>query len=203
MEEWRNIEGFPGYQVSDEGRVRTFWSKRRCESGYGTYRHYDDEPHIMPQSDDGNGYMKVFLRSDEYPPKKRCIKVHRLVAEAFISKPDGDDYTVDHIRSGSEGKLDNSIKNLRWISRPENIRKAYRDGMCDERIARQNKPIIAIDLWTGEERFYRSIGEAADDLYLDRSSISHVLIGDYERARHYTFEYAGREEVLLYGYEGY
>lgn len=199
MEEWKEIDGYPGYEVSNRGDVRTYWERRRCPTGYGTYKARIENPRPVPQSDDGNGYMKVFLRNPG--SKGVCKKVHRLVAEAFIPNPYGPNYTVDHIRSGPEGKLDNSVGNLEWVSRPDNIRKAYRDGMCDERIRNQNKAIVALDLWTGEEKFFHSIGDAATMLNIDRASISHVLRGDYEKTSHYTFEYAGREEKLLYGNE--
>ena len=201
MEIWKNINGFPGYQVSDRGRVRTFWRKKHYPTGYGTYRHLSDSPLIMSQSDDGNGYLKVMLYS-RHGGRRHCKKVHRLVAEAFIPHDVSDD-TVDHIRSGPAGKLDNSVGNLRWIPRSDNIKKAYRDGVCDERIRAQNRPIIATNLWTGEECYFPSIKEAARFLGIDRTSISHVLVGDYEHASHYAFEYAGREERLLYGTEDY
>ena len=199
MEEWRDIAGFPGYQISSLGRVRTFWRRKHYPTGYGSYNYISDTPRIMSASDDGNGYMKVMLYSSDLG-HRYCKKVHRLVAEAFLPQDPRND-TVDHIRSGREGKLDNSVGNLRWIPRSENIRKAYRDGVCDERIRLSQKPIIAVDLWTGDEIYYPSIGIAAYELGLDRSSISHVLIGDSERAGHYTFEYAGREERLLYDSE--
>ena len=201
MENWKDIDGFPGYQVSDQGRVRTFWKKKHYPTGYGTYRYLSDEPAIMSQSDDGNGYMKLMLYSKS-DNRRVCKKVHRLVAEAFIDHDDRDD-TVDHIRSGAYGKLDNSVSNLRWIPRSENIRKAYRDGVCDERIRRQNKAIVAIDLWTNEEYYFNSIRDAALTLGIDQSSISHVLRGDFEKTSHYVFEYAGREDMLLYGGDDY
>lgn len=200
MEEWRDIDGFPGYQVSNHGRVRTFWKRKHYPTGYGTYNYISDTANIMSLSDDGNGYMKVMLYC-KTDGKRYCKKVHRLVAEAFIPNPYGLGYTVDHIHSGREGKFDNSVDNLQWMPRRDNIQKAYRDGVCDSRIARQNKPIIAIDLWTMEEHYYHSINDAAYDLGIDRSSISHVLRGDYEKTGHYTFEYAGREERLLHEHE--
>lgn len=203
MEEWRDIKNFIGYQVSNYGRVRSFWAKRHYPTGYGTYRYLSEEPHIMPLSDDGNGYMKVMLycKADS---KRYCLKVHKLVAEAFVPNnyEYGDcEYTVDHIKSGLASKYNNHADNLQWLSRSENIRKAYRDGMHDDRIRRSLKPIIAINLWTDEECYFSSIKEASTMLGIDRASISHVLLGDYERTGHYRFEYAGREENLLYGEE--
>ena len=201
MEEWRDIEGFLGYQVSNRGRVRSFWKKKHYPTGYGTYRVLSDEPMIMSSSDDGNGYQKLMLYSHE-DGRRYCKKVHRLVAKAFLPDyRDGD--TVDHLRPGRDGKLDNSIDNLRWLSRADNIKKAYVDGMCDDRIRSQRKPIVAIDLWTGEEIYFPSIATAALSLGVDRSSISHVLLGDWDKLKHYTFEYAGREDRLLYGNCGY
>ena len=202
MEIWKDIQGFVGYQVSNRGRVRTFWHREHYPTGYGTRNVLGSTYRIMSLSDDGNGYLKVMLYSHE-DGRRYCKKVHRLVAEAFMAKPFGNDWTVDHIQSGRLGKLDNSVTNLQWVSRAENIKKAYRDGMCDERIAMQRRPIIATNLWSGEELYFHSIKEASETLGIERSSISHVLIGDYERVRHYTFEYAGREERLLYGFEDY
>lgn len=197
MEEWRDINGFPGYQVSDLGRVRSFWRKKHYPTGYGCFNHLSDTPHIMSQSDDGNGYMKVMLYCKDNG-RRYCKKVHRLVAEAFIEHSIDDD-TVDHIRSGPQGKLDNSVGNLRWIPRSENIKKAYRDGVCDDRILRQQKDIMATDLWTGEKCYFSSIKEASKVLHIDRTSISHVLRNDMAKVDHYTFEYVGGEDRLLYG----
>ena len=58
---------------------------------------------------------------------------------------------------------------------------------------------MATDLWTNDETYYDSIDDAARDLGIDRSAISHVLIGDYCKTSHYTFDYADREDDLLYG----
>lgn len=199
MEEWRDIEEFPGYQVSNEGRVRSFYKKQKKSGSWGgTERVLCEEPQrILGQSDDGNGYMKVFLQNGE---KRRCVKVHRLVAEAFVDNPEGYD-TVDHIKSGPDGKLDNTPDNLRWISRRDNIQKAYKDGMCDARIRRSKKPIMAYDDWTGDELYFSSIEEASNSLNVDRTSISHALKDERVLNKRYRVDYAGREDRLLYGSE--
>lgn len=176
---WRSIPGFSSYEVSNCGRIRNL------------------DGRILSTSDDGNGYQKLMLYSDD--GYRYCKKVHRIVAEVFLSKPTGiDDLTVDHIKSGADGKLDNSVYNLRWISRSENIKKAYRDGVCDDRINSQRKTIRCVNLWTYDELYYSSISEASEDLGIDRSAISHVLRGDIERTSHYVFEYVVGKERLLY-----
>ena len=59
---WKDVPGFPGYQVSNDGRVRSL-----------------------------NGILKYFNRRG-YPCvciKGRKFSIHRLVAMAFIPNPDG------------------------------------------------------------------------------------------------------------------
>lgn len=198
---WKDIDGFLGYQVSNLGRVRSFIRHGHKPVGYGAmwYLDWDYPPRLVRQSDDGNGYLKVMLYC-KADGKRYCRKVHRLVAEAFIPRTFGAD-TVDHIVSGPEGKLDNSVTNLRWVSRKENIQKAYRDGMCTERIRRARKAVVVIDLWTDEEYFFKSIAEAANFIGVHYTTISHALRTDDGCVKHYTVEYAGREDILLHGYE--
>lgn len=173
MEEWKDIKDFPGYQVSNKGQVRSFWKKKKKVGTWGGYdRVLSDEPRILLQSDDGNGYMKVFLQNDV---KRRCVKVHRLVAEAFIPNDDPKKDTIDHIISGPEGKLDNSVENLRWISRRENIQKAYKDGVCNNRIEKSKRKVIVIDTTTGLKEYYSSVREAALKYNRHYTSFSHAL----------------------------
>lgn len=205
IEIWKDIPDFEGYQVSNTGYVRSFWKKKHYPTGYGTCRYLSNEPHIMSTSDDGNGYQKLMLYNHNNG-KRYCKKVHKLVADASLPLPDDYkyvDYTVDHIKSGPEGKLDNSVWNLQWLPRGDNIRKAYRDGICDARIRSQCKDIVAIDMWTGEEAYFDSIVEAARELDLHYTSIVHALRSPKwnSKAGHYRFEYAGREDRLLYGNE--
>lgn len=200
---WKDIEDFPGYQVSNTGEVRSFLRKKHRPRGYGCdwVIDYDYPPRLVKASDDGNGYLKVMLYNKNNK-KRYCRKVHRLVAEAFIPRIPGVD-TVDHIVSGPEGKLDNSVTNLRWVSRRENIQKAYRDGMCDDRIERAKKPIVITDLWTDEETYCASVQEAADYIGVHYTTISHALKADEPKVKHYLVELAGWEDRLLYASSKY
>lgn len=200
-ERWKDIVGFEGYQVSDQGRVRSFWRKKHKAHGYGTERVLTDTPVIMSTSDDGNGYLKLVL-TDRSTGRRVCRKVHRLVAEAFIPHSEEND-TVDHILSGPNGKLDNSVSNLRWIPHSENIRKAYRDGVCDDRIRRQKKPTVAYDTWLGDELYFDSATDAAKALGFDISTVIHSIGTERLVAKRYTFDHADREEILLHVGEDY
>ena len=198
MEEWRDIEGFKGYQVSSEGQVRSFWRRKHRPTGYGCDWILGNKPVLMHASDDGNGYLKVMLYSRE-DGRRYCRKVHKLVADAFIPNADPSKNTVDHIKSGPEGKLDNSVSNLRWFTRRENIQKAYRDGMCDERIERQKRDVILTDIWTGESCYFSSIKEASDMLGINYTTIVHSMNSRHTVRKRYLFEYAEGEDRLLYG----
>ena len=59
----------------------------------------------------GNGYTQVKLNG-------RIYRLHRILAKHFLPNPD-DLPEVDHI---DRNPLNNSIENLRWVSRSENLR---------------------------------------------------------------------------------
>lgn len=206
VEEWREIPGFPGNEASTYGNLRTYWYRVRNKKGRGFHRERWDKPRNLPASpkDDGWFHTNIFCE----PEGKRFTRnIQVLIAKTFLPRPadfDKVDYTVDHIKPGLKGKRDNSVWNLQWLSRADNIRKAYRDWVCDERIRRSQKPIIATDEWTGESAYFSSIKEAGEELGLDRTNISHALTGQKRSnlvGERYSFEYAGREERLLFGDE--
>ena len=100
MEEWRDIPGFTGYQISSEGRVKSM-----RYGGWGGER-------ILKPSPDRYGYLRIDMMLNG-KAKHRCI--HRLVALAFIPNPENKP-TVDHI---NRDKIDNSLSNLRWATDSE------------------------------------------------------------------------------------
>ena len=89
MEMWKPIKDLPGYSVSNEGRVRK-----------------DSTGQIMALSTNG-GYCRITISKH----------VHRLVAEAFIEKPDDEKSWVDHIDGN---RSNNRAGNLRWVTPSEN-----------------------------------------------------------------------------------
>ena len=56
-----------------------------------------------------NGYVYITIQY-------KRIKLHRIIAEAFIPNPDNKPQ-IDHI---NRNKLDNRVENLRWVTAQEN-----------------------------------------------------------------------------------
>ena len=102
---WKPIADYPGYEVSDKGRVRSV--DRRVKSRYGNLRLIKGKVLALRIGD--NGYPQLFL----YRNGKKCMNdVHRLVAEAFLDNPNNWKF-VDHINTVRD---DNRVENLRWVS---------------------------------------------------------------------------------------
>ena len=204
-EEWREIPGYPGNEASTYGNLRTYWYKVRNSTGYGTHRELRDMPRPIPMSFKADGYLHVNIYCE--PENRRHTRnVQTLIARTFIPIPEDHrhvEYTVDHIIPGNKGKCDNSVWNLQWLSRADNIRKAYAEGMCDDRIKRQCRPVMIQDMWTGDWTYYDSIKDAAWDLRINQSTLSHALSDGRYRTGHYIVEYATGEDKLLYGSDYY
>src|SRR5271166_6681734 len=107
MENWKTIEGFENYEVSDLGRIRRITAITCAKAG-----------HILSQSLK-KGYLTVCLCGD----KKYYKLVHRLVAQAFIPNPDNLP-EVNHKKKNT----DNRAVKLEWISKKDHGRdKAKRE----------------------------------------------------------------------------
>lgn len=101
---WRDIKDFFGFQVSNFGRVRSV--DRTVSTGT---RKRKIIGLILKTNKDKDGYEGVNLKIGSESYRK---KVHRLVAEAFISNPNN--YPcIDHINGI---RNDNNVTNLRWCT---------------------------------------------------------------------------------------
>ncbi len=95
-EEWRSIDGYINYQVSNIGRVRNA-----------------DTGKILKPKIEDNGYYRIGLRKDG---DRKFFSIHRLVAHEFIENPDGKHF-VDHI---DNNRANNCFNNLRWVFLKDN-----------------------------------------------------------------------------------
>lgn len=107
----RDVVGYDGkYKIDENGNVYTV--KRQGTNGR----------QLLP-SVSSSGYICVDLRNGG---TKRKELVHRLVALAFIPKPDGKNF-VNHIDGN---KKNNNVSNLEWVTRSENMKHAYKHGLA-------------------------------------------------------------------------
>lgn len=106
-EQWRDIPGFTGYQVSDLGRVRSY--RRR---GRGRSVDPARDPRILRPAYI-NDYASVNIRRDG-SPRPTTTQIHRLMALAFKPIPDPDDNYVVHLDGN---RRNNRLSNIDWQSR--------------------------------------------------------------------------------------
>ena len=95
----KNFEGF--YEVSNMGNVRRTKSKRLRAISHTEY------------------YSHVLLSVNG---KHTTLRVHRLVAEAFLPPIEG----KNHVNHKNGDKHDNRVDNLEWCTQAENNLHAYR-----------------------------------------------------------------------------
>jgi hypothetical protein len=96
MEEWRVINDYPNYSVSNLGNVKNNTTNK-----------------IMRQNVKG-GYCCLSLVNNK---KNYTFKVHRLVALAFLSNPDNKP-TVNH---KDKNRCNNKLENLEWMTHEEQM----------------------------------------------------------------------------------
>ena len=101
-EEWRPIPSFPGYNVSNRGRVM------------GKYK-------ILKTFPTDKGYRKLTLRRDG---KTHCWQVHCLVMDAFVGpRPEG-----MHVCHADHDKANNCLSNLRYDTPRNNVQDSVVAG---------------------------------------------------------------------------
>jgi hypothetical protein len=101
-EVWKPIKNYPGYEVSTNGRVKSF---RRYPEG-----------RILTERRDSWGYPQVLLA-----PNWKSMKVHLLVLETFLGpRPDG--MQAMHL---DDVPWHNNIENLVWGTQSENQLSRY------------------------------------------------------------------------------
>ena len=107
MEEWRDIKGYEGlYKISNIGNIK---SLARIINNKPSRLHFNGEIRQFKEKTLNNRYDNLGYQSISLTKNKKVykIRVHRLIAEAFIPNPENK-RTVIH-KNGN--KSDNGIKN--------------------------------------------------------------------------------------------
>lgn len=133
MEVWKEIYGFPHYEVSNLGRVR---SKDRYILRHGTKSLFKGK--VLEGGTDSDGYRIVLLYYSA-GGGRNTEKVHRLVMKTFC--PITLNLQVNHIDGN---KQNNNLDNLEWSTAQENIEHAQKLGL------RVSRKVAKLDLKTLE-----------------------------------------------------
>ena len=102
------------------------------------------------------GYQAVTLAKDGV---NRKIRVHKLVALAFIPNPDG----KPEINHKDGDKHNNKVENLEWVTAKENQRHAISTGLRNDKRRRKiinqySKDGVLLKVWHGYAEIEETLG---------------------------------------------
>lgn len=97
---WKAIDNFPGYEISNTGKLKRHGKIIRSERSK-------------------NGYQRKYLKDFN-----KNVLIHRLVAKAFIPNP----LMKSQVNHKDKNKENNNAENLEWATPSENQKHSYQNG---------------------------------------------------------------------------
>lgn len=162
MEKISKVNNFSNYEVYSDGRI---------------YSNFTDK--FLKPIIDRYGYAYVFVTQDCGKQKK--VRVHRLVALAFIPNPNN----LPQVNHKDGNKLNNSIENLEWCSAKYNTQHAWDIGLKEFTEAQRNhitnlgknsaKKVQYINLKTLHKEIFSSLREACENLTLNYDCVRSMI----------------------------
>ena len=173
-EKWKTIEGYPNYQVSSLGRVKSL-----------NYRRTKKEK-ILKLIKNRNGYLQVNLCKGK---KKKNMYIHRLVASAFVQNNSIFNTEINHI---DECKTNNCASNIEWSTREHNVNFGTRNERARIAISKANtnnpkrsKAVLCIET----NQIYPSINEVSRRLGFSKGNVSSCCRGEINTCGGYHWKY--------------
>lgn len=182
---WKDIEGCEGYQISNLGNARSI------DRVVPVYRHNQIEFKrikgcMLKPRLDRDGYCTInpgFSGSK----KRKILKIHRLVAQAFIPNPNN--YSViNHIDENPEN---NRVDNLEWCTHKYNTN--YGTARI-RRIEKQSKGRIQFDKQGNLVKEWNNLAEIFNTYGYNKGLIAACC----QRKRKTAYGYIWRYKPMLY-----
>lgn len=125
------------------------------------------------------GYLQVDLYKDG---EEKFYKIHRLVAEAYLSNLEG----LLEVNHKDENKENNALQNLEWCDRTYNINY----GSRNERASKAISKALSIPVFCEElNRIFDGANAAARELNLNQSNITQCCKGTRKTCGGYHWRY--------------
>lgn len=168
---WKPVLGWPLYEVSDHGRVRS-WKQ------HGRSKIMPSVPKVLAQAPTGHGYPHVTL---SHEGASKSFQIHTLVLTAFVGpRPPKLDCCHD---DGT--RTNNHLGNLSWGTRKKNFEDRDRHGRTPrgEKVGGSKLTADQVIAIRADHRTHVAI---APDYGVSRATIS--LIKERRTWRHLTQE---------------
>ncbi len=165
MEEFKPIEGFPGYRVSREGMVQSCWNR------LGRRGRMTEEWLPLKPIRRACGHYVVCLHKEG---KKTPRYIHRLVLEAF-SGPRPEGLVCCHWDGDPSN---NRLTNLRWDTQKSNAADAIRHGR--RKFGEEAGSVLLVDQVVEIRRLHGErvpIGKLAADYGVSWPAIQKIVKG--------------------------
>lgn len=159
---WKEVKGYEGrYIISNYGEVISLPRYKNNKSKL----QYVEPKEILQYVNKNNGYIYVMLCKNG---KQKNIRLHRLVAEAFI--PNSENLLqINHIDGN---KQNNKVNNLEWCNQSQNEIHAYKLGLI------KNRNKIKVRQYDLDDNFikeFESMKEASKETGVSISNISQCI----------------------------
>lgn len=173
IEIWKDVKGFEGvYKISNFGNLKHYTKKL----GWNT----------LKQTNKNGWYFNVVLYNPD--GKNKSIKIHRLVAEAFIPNPENKK-SINHIDGN---KQNNRVENLEWCTAKENFSHAKRMGLWKYNKPYKTTPVNQYALDGTFIKSYRGAKEASIETGVCARNILQVAHKEeYNKQKHSVRKQAG------------
>lgn len=205
-EEWRDVVGFEGcYVVSSLGRIATVSHVVNYTSNYNgiqIHRKFNVKSQIRKPYYDKKGYVVTTLRDGK---NVKLLKVHRLVALAFIPNPQ----RLPEVNHKDEDKTNNRVDNLEWCTCKYNCNygtrnnkiayhtcQNHRNGSFDNGNKKRRKAIVAISATDGATIFFDKLTDLNNSDF-ERHTVSKYCKKSDKIYKGYHWMYLSDYETLI------